>query len=269
MYVEEPITVVLASDSFLIGDGLESILAGIVDVQVVGKVRDVGHLTQSIEDIRPNAVLISVRSQVVTTAAIVAAARQLRFSYPDMGIVVISDRCTASPSSSFGWTQGDRLPLRRAAPRRWGCDRCTAGVANGRHCSGSEHRGNPHPPNRRSGDRGLDAQGVGHPRADGARSVQPRHRRGTTHLGQVHREGRHGDLLEAGSVQSRIFRPASLRGPHLPALPNRPVRVRSCPVGTGVARCPTQIRRHAGSAVVEGDVTGSARADGRDLSTHT
>ncbi len=92
MYVEEPITVVLASDSFLIGDGLESILAGIVDVQVVGKVRDVGHLTQSIEDIRPNAVLISVRSQVVTTAAIVAAARQLRFSYPDMGIVVISDR---------------------------------------------------------------------------------------------------------------------------------------------------------------------------------
>jgi DNA-binding NarL/FixJ family response regulator len=90
--LQESMTVVLVSDSFLIGDGLASILADIPDLKVVGRVRDVADLAKAVDEIEPQAVLISVRSQVVTTTAIVAAARHLRLSHPNLGIVVISDR---------------------------------------------------------------------------------------------------------------------------------------------------------------------------------
>ncbi len=89
---EDPVTVILATDSFLIGDGLEAIFAGIPDITVVGKVRNVDDLMASIDEIRPDAVLICVRSLVVTTPAIVAAVRNLRLTYRKMGIVIISDR---------------------------------------------------------------------------------------------------------------------------------------------------------------------------------
>jgi DNA-binding NarL/FixJ family response regulator len=89
---DDPITVVLASDSFLVGDGLAAILADVPDVRVVGRVRDIEHMVAAIEDVQPQAVLICVRSRVATTTAVVAAARYLRVEYPKMGIVVISDR---------------------------------------------------------------------------------------------------------------------------------------------------------------------------------
>jgi DNA-binding NarL/FixJ family response regulator len=89
---EGPLTVVLATDSFLIGDGLDAILADVADVEVIGRVRDIERLVASVDSISPQAVLICVRSQVVTTAAVVTAARNLRLAHPEMGIVVISDR---------------------------------------------------------------------------------------------------------------------------------------------------------------------------------
>jgi DNA-binding NarL/FixJ family response regulator len=89
---EDPVTVVLATDSFLVGDGLQAILATVPDVEVVGRVQTVENLVSSIDEIRPQTVLICVRSQVSTTTAIVAAARHLRVAYPGLGIVVISDR---------------------------------------------------------------------------------------------------------------------------------------------------------------------------------
>jgi DNA-binding NarL/FixJ family response regulator len=88
---DSPITVVLATDSFLVGDGLAAIFADVSDVEVVGRVRGVEHLAPLIDDVQPHAVLICVRSQVATTTALVAAARQMRLDYPEMGIVVISD----------------------------------------------------------------------------------------------------------------------------------------------------------------------------------
>lgn len=65
----DPISLVLATDSFLVGDGLEAILADVPDIALVGRVRDIEHLVPSIEELRPEAVLICVRSQVVTTTA--------------------------------------------------------------------------------------------------------------------------------------------------------------------------------------------------------
>ncbi len=88
----QSVTVVLATDSFLIGDGLEAILAEVPDVTVVGRVRDAGHLAPIVAQLDPQAVLICLRSQVVTTTAIVAAVRDLRMTCPGLGIVVVSDR---------------------------------------------------------------------------------------------------------------------------------------------------------------------------------
>ena len=113
----EPITVVLATDSFLIGDGLTALLAGVPEVEVIGRARDLTDLIHLVEELTPNAVIISVRSQVVTTMATVAAARRLRVAYPRMGVVVISDRANGfavellrGGSSGIAFLLDERLP---------------------------------------------------------------------------------------------------------------------------------------------------------------
>lgn len=87
-----PITLVLATDSFLIGDGLAALLADVAEVEVVGRARDHDELMERVGALRPEAVIISIRTPMVTTMATVEAARQLRTDYPELGIVVISDR---------------------------------------------------------------------------------------------------------------------------------------------------------------------------------
>jgi DNA-binding NarL/FixJ family response regulator len=89
---QSPITVVLASDSFLIGDGLAALISSVPDVDVIGRADNLDELQRLVAEREPKAAIICVRSYVVTTAATVAAARRLRDMYPDMGIVVISDR---------------------------------------------------------------------------------------------------------------------------------------------------------------------------------
>ncbi len=87
-----PITMVLATDSFLIGDGLASLLVGVDDIAVIGRARDHEELLRTVEELMPEVVLISIRTQVISTMATIAAARRLRLAFPEMGIVVISDR---------------------------------------------------------------------------------------------------------------------------------------------------------------------------------
>ena len=87
-----PIRVVLATDSFLLGDGLASLLADVDDVEVVGRACDHEELAASVEDLQPEAVIISIRTPVVTTMTTIEAARKLRVNHPELGIVVISDR---------------------------------------------------------------------------------------------------------------------------------------------------------------------------------
>jgi DNA-binding NarL/FixJ family response regulator len=87
-----PITVVLATDSFLIGDGLAALLANVADVEVVGRARDHDELLDLVKELSPEAVIISIRSSVVTTMATIEAASRLRADHAELGIVVISDR---------------------------------------------------------------------------------------------------------------------------------------------------------------------------------
>ena len=115
--IQDPITVVLATDSALIGDGLTALLGDVSEVQVVGRANDLDELINLVDELGPHAVIISVRSQVVTSMATVAAARRLRATHPGMGIVVISDRANGfalellrDGSSGIAFLLDERLP---------------------------------------------------------------------------------------------------------------------------------------------------------------
>jgi DNA-binding NarL/FixJ family response regulator len=87
-----PITVVLATDSFLLGDGLAAILDLIPDVTILGRADDNVQLVRAVDRLRPDAVIYGIRTAVSTTLATISVARRLRNQYPTMGFVVITDR---------------------------------------------------------------------------------------------------------------------------------------------------------------------------------
>ncbi|WP_327664965.1 MULTISPECIES: response regulator transcription factor [unclassified Streptomyces] len=112
-----PLTVVLATDSFLIGDGLAALLADAPDVKIVGRVRHPDDLLAMVESHEPDAVIISLRTPVVTTMATLEAARRLRTDHPGVGIVVISDRGNGfalellrGGASRIAYLLDDRIP---------------------------------------------------------------------------------------------------------------------------------------------------------------
>ena len=86
------LVVTIASDSFLLGDGLTALLADVPGIAVRGRAHNLDELCCLLANETPDAVILSVRSLVVSTEAIVAAVRAMRQTYPDMGIVVVSDR---------------------------------------------------------------------------------------------------------------------------------------------------------------------------------
>ncbi len=89
---QAPIRVLLASDSFLIGDGLHALMVDVPDVDVVGRARDHHQLIDLTTELEPDAVIISIRAPVISTMETIDIARRLRSEHRDMGIVVISER---------------------------------------------------------------------------------------------------------------------------------------------------------------------------------
>jgi DNA-binding NarL/FixJ family response regulator len=89
---ESTVTVVVATDSALVGDGLIALLDGVEGIKVVGHAKTQDELLQLVEDMRPQAVIVSIRTKVVTTMSTIQAARKLRVDHPELGIVIIADR---------------------------------------------------------------------------------------------------------------------------------------------------------------------------------
>jgi DNA-binding NarL/FixJ family response regulator len=89
---QAPIRVLLASDSFLIGDGLAALMADVPDIEVVARARDHKQLIELTAKLEPDAVIISIRTPVISTMETIEIARRLRSEHRDMGIVVISER---------------------------------------------------------------------------------------------------------------------------------------------------------------------------------
>jgi PAS domain S-box-containing protein len=89
--LDQPLTVILATDSLLVGDGLAALLADRADVDVVGRARGYREMTDLCRTIKPRAVIISIRYPDDDSMMTVTAARMLRQEWPEMGIVLISD----------------------------------------------------------------------------------------------------------------------------------------------------------------------------------
>jgi DNA-binding NarL/FixJ family response regulator len=103
----DTIRVLLASDSFLIGDGLAALLADVPDLEVVGRARDFDQLLTMTTELVPEVVILSIRTPVISTMDTIVIARRLRADNPTMGIVVISERAN-----------GFALELLRGGPSR-------------------------------------------------------------------------------------------------------------------------------------------------------
>jgi DNA-binding NarL/FixJ family response regulator len=88
----DPITVVLATDSCRLGDGLAAFLDDVPDIDLTGRTDHLDGLLGLVDEMDPQSVIIGIRSPTVTAEATITAARQLRGHRPDVGIVVISDR---------------------------------------------------------------------------------------------------------------------------------------------------------------------------------
>lgn len=86
------LTVVIASDSLLLGDGLTALLSDVDGIAVVGRARRHDEIEGLVDRVRPDVLIISLRTAVVTTPETIATARALRGKHPGLGIVVLSDR---------------------------------------------------------------------------------------------------------------------------------------------------------------------------------
>ena len=107
-----PIRVVLVTDKFSLGDGLASFWPTSRTSRSWAGPRSRGAGGNG-RRAPARSRIISIRTPVVTTMTTIEAARKLRVNYPELGIVVISDRgewlrTRAAPR----WGVPDRLPAR-------------------------------------------------------------------------------------------------------------------------------------------------------------
>jgi serine/threonine-protein kinase PknK len=81
--------VILADDDVLLREGLASLLAG-ADFDVVGQASDGNDLIELVDEHEPELVVVDIRMPPTHTTEGLDAARAIRESYPEIGILVLS-----------------------------------------------------------------------------------------------------------------------------------------------------------------------------------
>jgi DNA-binding NarL/FixJ family response regulator len=82
--------VVFAEDNFLVRQGTAALLATCSDVELVRVVEDTTSLLAAVEEVAPDCVLTDIRMPPTFTTEGIDAARQIRATHPDTGVVVLS-----------------------------------------------------------------------------------------------------------------------------------------------------------------------------------
>ncbi len=85
------IRVVLCDDSFLAREGIIRVLESIEDVELVGTCVDLEELRPVVERDKPDVILTDIRMPPTYTDEGIRFARELRSTYPDVGVVVLSE----------------------------------------------------------------------------------------------------------------------------------------------------------------------------------
>jgi DNA-binding NarL/FixJ family response regulator len=87
---EEPIRVVVAEDAFLAREAIEQVLSRAPDVDVMDVCEDRYSLLAAIDEHHPQAVVTDIRMPPTGTDEGIQVAQTVRQTYPDMGVVVLS-----------------------------------------------------------------------------------------------------------------------------------------------------------------------------------
>jgi DNA-binding NarL/FixJ family response regulator len=82
--------VVFAEDNYLLREGTVALLATVEELEVVAAVGDLPSLLDAVAATRPDAVLTDIRMPPTHAMEGIEAARQLRATDPDVGVVVLS-----------------------------------------------------------------------------------------------------------------------------------------------------------------------------------
>jgi DNA-binding NarL/FixJ family response regulator len=85
-----PIRVVIVDDNLVMRKGLEQVLAGQPNVEVVGSYIDLPSLLEAVEADPPDVVLTDIRMPPTSTDEGIRAATILRATHPSVGVVVLS-----------------------------------------------------------------------------------------------------------------------------------------------------------------------------------
>jgi DNA-binding NarL/FixJ family response regulator len=84
------IRVVLGEDSFLVREGIASVLRDLDDVELVDTADDLDELRASVERTKPDVVVTDIRMPPSNTDEGIRFADELRSSHPDIGVVILS-----------------------------------------------------------------------------------------------------------------------------------------------------------------------------------
>lgn len=99
-----PVRLVLAEDDFLVREGVRRLLETRADVEVVALCDDLDSLLAAVEGKRPDVVVTDIRMPPDSTDEGIRAARQLRETNPEIGLVVLSQY--ANPTYALALLEG-------------------------------------------------------------------------------------------------------------------------------------------------------------------
>jgi DNA-binding NarL/FixJ family response regulator len=89
-----PIRLVLAEDHYLVREGVRGLLASQPDLEVVAACGDLDSLLAAVEAEHPDVVVTDIRMPPGNSDEGIQAAARLRTSYPEIGVVVLSQYAT-------------------------------------------------------------------------------------------------------------------------------------------------------------------------------
>jgi DNA-binding NarL/FixJ family response regulator len=93
--MSNPIRVVIAEDHYLVREGLRQLLESSGTVEVVASVGDGASLLDAVDRLEPDVAVVDIRMPPDHQTEGIEAARKIRASHPDVGIVVLSQYANA------------------------------------------------------------------------------------------------------------------------------------------------------------------------------
>jgi DNA-binding NarL/FixJ family response regulator len=93
--MSNPIRVVIAEDHYLVREGLRQLLESSGTVEVVASVGDGSSLLEAVDRLEPDVAVVDIRMPPDHQTEGIEAARKIRASHPDVGIVVLSQYANA------------------------------------------------------------------------------------------------------------------------------------------------------------------------------